>query len=226
MTTTAMPVRIALLAFENISAFHLSVPCLVFQDATPGGSARFELKVCAQDNQQLVTGSGFGVTLAHDLSVMNDADIIIVPSWPDALPEPGEALLAALRQQHERGAVMVGLCLGSYVLACAGLLDGMRITTHWGFAEAFRSRFPAVEVDPTPLFIEHEQIITSAGVAASLDCCLHIVRRYCGSEYANDLARMMVTAPFRSGGQQQYIPAPISSIFRRPSARVPPPKPV
>lgn len=84
-----------------------------------------------------------------------------------------------------------------------------KITTHWGFADHFKKQFPKVEVDADPLFIEHDEIITSAGTAASLDCCLHIVRRFCGSEYANELARVMVTAPFRSGGQKQYIPAPV-----------------
>ncbi|MEZ8886214.1 GlxA family transcriptional regulator, partial [Vibrio sp. 10N.247.311.13] len=104
----------------------------------------------------------------------------------------------------------VGLCLGSYVLACAGVLDGKRATSHWAFTEQFQQQFPKVNFDPNPLFVEHETIITSAGVAASLDCCLHIVRRLCGSELANDLARKMVTAPSRTGGQQQYIPAPVN----------------
>ncbi|CAM3597531.1 GlxA family transcriptional regulator [Parendozoicomonas haliclonae] len=211
MTTPEKPVRIALLAFEGTSAFHLSVPCLVFQDAFVRMAPRFELMICAENAYQLSTGSGFAITVEHDLSAMDNAEIIIIPSWPSDLPQPSERLLEAIRYHHQRGAVMVGLCLGSYVLACAGILDGKRMTTHWECADEFQRRFPKIEVDPKPLFIEHEQLITSAGIAASLDCCLHIVRRYCGSEFANDLARTMVTAPFRSGGQQQYIPAPISA---------------
>ncbi len=146
----------------------------------------------------------------NDLSAIEEADIVIIPSWHNDLPEPSEQLLKVLREHYDKGKLLVGLCLGSYVLACAGVLDGKRATSHWAFAKQFQQQFPKINFDPNPLFIEHENIITSAGVAASLDCCLHIVRRLCGSELANDLARKMVTAPFRTGGQQQYIPAPIN----------------
>ncbi|MGY0216217.1 GlxA family transcriptional regulator [Endozoicomonadaceae bacterium StTr2] len=207
MSLSEKPINVALLAFENISAFHISVPCLVFQDAIQDKSPGFELKICTENNNHLLTSSGLGITVEHDFQALEQAQVIVIPSWPNDLPEPGFRLLLALKRHHERGALMVGLCLGSYVLACAGLLDGKRMTTHWEFASEFQSRFPNVEVDPAPLFIEYEQIITSAGTAASLDCCLHIVRRYYGSEFANKLARRMVTAPFRSGGQRQYIPA-------------------
>ncbi len=203
-------IKITLVAFEGISAFHLSVPCMVFQDIFVGQSPRFDLKVCSENNSQFETSSGFGVVIDKDLSAIEEADIVIIPSWPNDLPEPSKQLLEALKEHHGKGKLLVGLCLGSYVLACAGVLDGKRATSHWAFAKQFQQRFPKVNFDSNPLFIEHETIITSAGVAASLDCCLHIVRRLCGSELANDLARKMVTAPFRTGGQQQYIPAPIN----------------
>ncbi|MCL1068999.1 helix-turn-helix domain-containing protein [Shewanella olleyana] len=203
-------IKITLVAFEGISAFHLSVPCMVFQDIFAGQPPRFDLKVCSENSSQFETSSGFGVVIDRDLSAIKEADIVIIPSWPNDLPKPSEQLLEALIDHHGKGKLLVGLCLGSYVLACAGVIDGKRATSHWAFSKQFQQRFPKVDFDPNPLFIEHETIITSAGVAASLDCCLHIVRRLCGSELANDLARKMVTAPFRTGGQQQYIPAPIN----------------
>ncbi|PMN93201.1 AraC family transcriptional regulator, partial [Vibrio sp. 10N.222.55.F9] len=191
-------------------AFHLSVPCLVFQDIFFGQPVRFDLRICCENSLQFETSSGFGVVIDKDLSAIKEADIVIVPSWPNDLPEPSERLIEALIEHHGKGKLLVGLCLGSYVLACAGVLDGKRATSHWAFSEQFQQQFPKVDFDPNPLFVEHETIITSAGVAASLDCCLHIVRRLCGSELANDLARKMVTAPSRTGGQQQYIPAPVN----------------
>lgn len=203
--------KIALVAFEGISAFHLSVPCMVFQDIFVGQPPQFDLVICSESGPQFDIGSGFGVLIDRDLSAIEDADIVIIPSWPNSLPTPSAQLLSALKEHHNNGKLLVGLCLGTYVLACSGVLNGKRATTHWAFSEQFQQHFPEVTFDPNPLFIELETIITSAGIAASLDCCLHIVRRLCGSEMANDLARKMVTAPFRSGGQQQYIPAPIST---------------
>jgi len=203
--------NVVLLAFEGISAFHLSVPCMVFQDVFIEQVPPFSLKICAERPQELASGSGFGITVQENLSVMDQADIIVIPSWPNALPNPSKELVDTLKRQSNRGALLVGLCLGSYVLAHTGVLNGKRTTTHWAFANTFQERFPLIELDPNPLFIEHDEVITSAGTAASLDCCLHIVRRYCGGQVANNIARMMVTAPFRSGGQQQYIPVPIGT---------------
>lgn len=206
-----LPKQIAVVAFENISAFHLSVPCMVFQDAFVRQEPRFELEICSLTGPEISTGSGFDVVFAQGLEAIECADIIIIPSWLDALPLPPQTLLDKLRLAHQRGAIIVGLCLGAFVLAQSGLLDGHRATTHWAFADEFSQRFPRVEFDNEPLFVDEGQLITSAGIAASIDCCLHIVRRFCGSEVANTIARVMVTAPFRSGGQKQYIPTPVAS---------------
>ncbi|WP_112480849.1 GlxA family transcriptional regulator [Vibrio variabilis] len=204
------PYKVALVALNDISAFHLSVPCLVFQDVFLGQKAAFELTLCSEENQHVSLSSGFQVSVSAGLDTLDSANIIVIPSWPNHLPEPSDILIAKLITAHQRGAMVVGLCLGAYALAKAGLLDGRRATTHWGYQQAFTERFPDVIVDCDPLFIEQDNIITSAGTAASLDCCLHIVRSLCGSEVATQIARMMVTAPFRSGGQQQYIPNPIA----------------
>ncbi|WP_234496270.1 GlxA family transcriptional regulator [Vibrio maritimus] len=202
--------QIALIALDNISAFHLSVPCLVFQDVFVDQTPAFHLTICSENANAVSLSTGFQASVTHGLEAVDAADIVIVPSWPNSLPEPSELLLGKLRAAHQKGATIVGLCLGAYALAKAGLLDGKRATTHWGFQDAFQAEFPNVIVDCDPLFIDEHQIITSAGTAASLDCCLHIVRSLCGSEVASQIARMMVTAPFRSGGQQQYIPNPIA----------------
>ncbi|MGX9520735.1 GlxA family transcriptional regulator [Vibrio mediterranei] len=209
---------IALVALNNISAFHLSVPCLVFQDVFVEQQPLFELMICSESSNHISLSTGFQASVSHDLSALDKADIIIVPSWPNSLPEPSETLLKRLRVNYQRGATIVGLCLGAYALAKAGLLDGKRATTHWGFQQIFIDAFPRVDIDCEPLFIEQDRIITSAGTAASLDCCLHIVRSLCGSDIASNLARMMVTAPFRSGGQLQYIPNPITKQPDKPTS--------
>ncbi|RKF18130.1 helix-turn-helix domain-containing protein [Alginatibacterium sediminis] len=201
--------KVALVAFEGISAFHLSVPCLVFQDALNQLQQRFELKICSLSTNEIASGSGFNVVVNHDISILDGADIIIVPSWPNALPKPSTELIDKLVLAHQRGAILVGLCLGAFVIAETGLLDGKTATTHWAFTEQFTQRFPNVGFDSEPLYIDQGQLLTSAGIAASLDCCLHLIRRLCGSDIANQLARVMVTAPFRTGGQKQYIPSPV-----------------
>jgi len=203
--------KIALVAFDDISAFHLSVPCLVFQDIFIDQQPVFDLVICSENMSSVSLSSGFNASVSRDLSAMDEADIVIIPSWPNSLPEPSAFLLEKLNSAYQRGATVVGLCLGVYALAKAGLLDGKRATTHWGFKQAFQQSFPHVTIDCEPLFIEQDRIVTSAGTAASLDCCLNIVRTLCGNEVASQIARLMVTAPFRSGGQQQYIPSPIAA---------------
>ena len=134
----------------------------------------------------------------------HDADTIIVPTWPvDDRPVP-EALVSGLRAAHERGTRIVGLCLGAFVLAAAGLLDGHRAVTHWRYADEFARRFPAVRWERDPLYLDRGSVVTSAGSAAALDCCLHLVRTDHGADAAAIVARSMVTAPHRSGGQSQF----------------------
>lgn len=201
--------KMAILAFDGISAFHLSVPCLVFQDMFIDEYQPFEVSICSISGKSLKNSSGFTLQTKEQLEALSGADIVIVPSWPSDVPLAPAHLLQALVEAHQRGALLVGLCLGAFVLAEAGLLNGQTATTHWAYSQVFQRRFPNVLFDSEPLFIEHEQIVTSAGVAAALDCCLHLLRRFVGNEVAADLARKMVTAPFRSGGQQQYIPLPL-----------------
>jgi len=207
----ALPTTVvAVVAFDGISPFHLSVPCLVFgEDRSAIGVPPFRLLVCATRRGRLHTSAGFDIEVAHDLAALRRAEIVIVPSWRDTTERPPAALLDALRRAHRRGAQIVGLCLGAFVLADAGLLDGREATTHWNFADTFAARYPAVRLDPDVLYVDHGDVLTSAGTAASLDCCLHLLRQRCGAEVANRVARRLVVAPHREGGQAQFIEQPL-----------------
>lgn len=134
---------------------------------------------------------------------------MIVPAWPNPDIAPPAALLAALRSAHAAGARIVGLCLGAFVLAEAGLLDGRTASTHWVWADDFCTRYPKVKLDRNVLFVDDGNILTSAGTAAAIDCCLHLLRGDHGAEVASRVARRMVVAPVRHGGQAQYIEQPL-----------------
>lgn len=204
------PPIVAVVAFDGISPFHLSVPCIVFgEDYGAGGVPRFDVRVCAEAPGMLQTTAGFAIGAPHGLEAVHAADIVIVPSWRNALEPPSDALIDALRGAQARGAQIVGLCLGAFVLAAAGILDGRPATTHWAWAEAFARRYRAVRVDAAVLYIDDGQVLTSAGTAASLDCCLHLLRRRCGAQAANYVARRLVVPPHRQGSQAQYVEQPI-----------------
>lgn len=215
------PRSIAVLAFEGISPFHLSVPCLVFgEDRSDIGVPALPLRICAQGRGPLRSSVGFTLQATHGLRSLERADLVIVPSWRDAAEPPPEALLRSLRRAHERGARIVGLCLGAFVLAEAGLLDGRPATTHWGWCGEFAGRFPQVRLDAGVLYVDDGDVVTSAGTAASLDCCLHLLRQFVGAERANRVARRLVVAPHRQGGQAQFIeePLPVSRSAGRVAA--------
>ena len=201
---------VAVIAFERISAFHLSVPCIVFGDELLKlGAPRYRLLICGENTGSIATGSGFRIEVTHDLSHLGEADTVIVPAWRDPDERPPEALLRSVRAAHARGARLVGLCLGTFVLAEAGVLDGRPASTHWAWAEEFQRSYPRVALDQDALYIDDGDILTSAGTAAAIDCCLHIVRRDHGADIANRVARRLVVAPHRHGGQTQYIEKPM-----------------
>lgn len=202
----------AVIAFDGISPFLLSVPCVVFRpDANDRTLPNFQIKVCAADPSPMRTNAGFSIHTSQCLADLKDAQTVIVPSWRDTGEIPPEALLDGLRQAHQRGARIVGLCLGSFVLAAAGLLDGRRATTHWKWADELAQRYPRVNVEPRVLYVDDGDIVTSAGSAAAIDCCLHLLRTQYGAEVANHIARRMVVPPFRQGGQAQFIEQPVFS---------------
>lgn len=207
---------IAVVAFDGISPFHLSVPCMVFgEDRTDTGAPRFRVQVCAPEPGPLATNAGFTLVVPHGLEAIRRAQIVVVPSWrDDGRPAP-PALIRALQAAHRRGATVVGLCLGAFVLAEAGLLDGRPATTHWHLAAAFAKQYPQVVLQPEVLYVDDGNVLTSAGTAAGIDCCLHLLRVRYGADTANRAARRMVVAPHRQGGQAQYIQQPMPAAAER-----------
>ncbi|MER9893503.1 helix-turn-helix domain-containing protein [Mesorhizobium sp. M0119] len=202
---------VAAIAFDGISPFHLSVPCLVFgADRTTLGLPRFDFRVCAIEDGPIRTDAGLTISVPHGLSALDDADIVIVPSWKDLGSAPPAALIDALLGAHRRGALIVGLCLGTFAVAATGLLSGRRAATHWAYADQLQELYPDILVEPEVLYIDNGDVVTSAGVAAGLDCCLHVVRARYGAEAALRLARQIVLSPHRQGGQAQFIERPIA----------------
>lgn len=201
---------IAVIAFEGLSPFHLSVPCIVFgDDLLKLGAPRYRLLICGENIGPVRTMSGFNIDVEHDLSLLEEADTVILPAWRDPKERPSKALIEALKDAHARGTRIVGLCLGTFILAEAGLLDGRAASTHWAWADEFKERYPHIALNQDALYIDEGDILTSAGTAAAIDCCLHIVRNDYGAEIANRIARRLVVAPHRHGGQAQYIEKPL-----------------
>jgi transcriptional regulator GlxA family with amidase domain len=146
----------------------------------------------------------------HGLDALAAADTVVVPSWDPGV-EPPAALLDAIRAAHGRGARVVGLCLGAFVVAAAGIADGRQVATHWDAAAELARRFPPVDVRDDVLWCDEGDVVTSAGAASALDCCLHLVRRDRGADLAGRVARALVLAPHRDGNQAQFIPAPVAT---------------
>ncbi|GGC69289.1 helix-turn-helix domain-containing protein [Undibacterium terreum] len=215
LTLSRHPAKtIAVIAFDGISPFHLSVPCMVFGEHHGGlDLPAFKVCVCSSEagprRQQIETNAGFSINTEYGLSIIERADMVVIPSWRTNLQAPAAPLLKALRKAHARGARIVGLCLGAFVVAEAGLLDQRSATTHWALAEEFVQRYPQISLDPNVLYVDHGDVTTSAGTAAGIDCCLHLLRSQYGSDVATHIARRLVVAPHRQGGQAQYIDQPL-----------------
>lgn len=208
------PHHVAVVAYQQISPFHLAVPCMVFgEDLARLGAPRYTLTVCAAEPGPLQTPAGFSIEVAHGLEALASADTIVVPAWRDPAEPAPVALLEALRAAHARGARLVGLCLGAVVLAQAGLLDGRRASTHWVFMDDVAALHPRVQLQRDVLYVQDGALLTSAGTAAAIDCCLHLVRQDHGTEIASRVARRMVVAPHRQGRQAQYIEQPLPASF-------------
>lgn len=197
---------ICITAFAGISPFQLSVPCLVFgENSLDADWPRFQIKICASERELMPTKAGLEIRAPYDLTQLQSADMVIVPTWPTLDENPPAALLEAIIAAHQNGAVIVGLCTGAFVLAAAGLLAGRPATTHWLLTDELIRRYPDIEVRPEVLYVDDGDVVTSAGVAAGLDCCLHLMRRLRGAEIAGRVARRLVVSPHRQGGQAQFI---------------------
>lgn len=206
---------VACLAYDDLSLFEAGIASEVFGIERPEFERPLYRYRVAQVEPGLLRARG-GLRLQADggLRLLGGADLIIVPGWRHHREKPPEALLRALRRAHERGAQLLSICTGAFVLAATGLLDGRAATTHWRYAAAFRERFPRVDLQPDVLYVDEGSIVTSAGSAAGIDACLHVVRRHHGSAVANQIARTMVTPPHRQAGQAQYVPAPLGPAPR------------
>ncbi|UXY16045.1 helix-turn-helix domain-containing protein [Chitiniphilus purpureus] len=206
-------VRVAVLVFEGVSLFHLSVPGIVFgMDPPPRGLPHYEVRHCALAPGRVRCHLGVELDIADGLDTLQGAEIIIVPAWNEPEKRAPAALIEALRQAHARGALVVGLCLGSFVLGDAGLLDGRQATTHWAARELFARRFPQARFRPDVLYVADGSVVTSAGTVAAIDCCLNLVRDRHGADVANRVARLLVTPPHRQGGQAQYVEQPVPAL--------------
>src|SRR4051794_14637958 len=203
--------RVACLAFDGLAPFELGVAAEVFALARPELDTGhwYEFALCAPQAGPLRVMGGFAVVAPHGLEALERADTVIVPGVPDPHEDPPPAVLDALRSAHARGARMVSICSGAFALAAAGLLDGLEAATHWRYAALLAERFPAVRVNAGVLYLDNGSVLTSAGTAAGIDLCLHLVRRDHGAEVANRVARRMVVAAHRDGGQAQFIERPV-----------------
>ncbi|MEV8552707.1 helix-turn-helix domain-containing protein [Streptomyces glaucescens] len=201
--------RVALVAFPGIRAFDVSVITEVWgTDRTHRGVPSFELRRVATDTTPIPVHGGLSLHPDRTLAWLRRADLVLVPGLDDQLAPAPVPVLDALRSAHARGTTIAALCAGAFVLAQAGLLDDRRAITHWSLVDLLRTRHPRVTVVPDALFIEDGNIWTAAGTAAGIDLCLHLVRRAHGAETAAAIARSMVTAPFRTGSQAQFIERP------------------
>ena len=204
---------VAVVACHGVAPFELAVACEVFGiDRSDLGVPWYGFKVCAAEPPPIRTSAGFSIDTPYGLRDVVSADTVVVPAWngasaPDCTPPA--PLLDALRAAHRRGARVLSVCSGAFALAAAGLLDGRRATTHWMHTDELARRYPEVKIEPGVLYVDAGDVMTSAGTAAGIDLCLHVVRLDHGAEIANAVARRMVVPPHRDGGQAQYVEAPV-----------------
>lgn len=206
-------IRVAVLAFDGVSLFHLSVPGVVLGTAQnapdePG----YEVSYFAEKPGMVSSDQGIDLAVAHGLELMETSDVIVIPAWGDQSVTASVPLVKALQLADTQGKLIVGLCLGAFVLGDAGLLDGKEATTHWAVRDEFARRFPKVRFRPEVLYVTDGNVMTSAGTVAAIDCCLHLIRQRLGADVANRTAKMLVTPPHRQGGQAQYIEHPVPQL--------------
>lgn len=200
---------VALLAYDGVNPFELGLAHEVFS-LTGMGDDWYRVAVCAdRPGQPLAVGGRFSISAGTGLSRLGQAGTIVVPGWDDIDAPPPAAVIAALRRAHARGARIVSICAGVFLLAAAGLLDGRRAAVHWAQADLLAQRHPRVQVDASVLYVDEGDILTSAGRSAGLDLCVHLVRRDFGPAVANLVARRLVIPAHREGGQAQFIAKPV-----------------
>ncbi|HSS32004.1 MAG TPA: helix-turn-helix domain-containing protein [Solirubrobacterales bacterium] len=200
-----MPHRVVALCLEGVVAFDLTAPVQVFGVAhRPGGEPLYEVTTCSLDGAEVRTTSGFTITPSDGLGALQQAETIVVPGYFEILTPPPAPALVALRAAGARGARVLSVCTGAFALAHAGLLDGRRATTHWSMAAELARRFPAIAVESDSLYVDEGSVMTSGGLSAGIDLSLHVIRKDFGAAAGERVARHMVAAPHREGGQAQF----------------------
>jgi AraC family transcriptional activator FtrA len=217
---SARPGLVAAVAYDGLCLFEFGVAAELFGLRRPELDVPwYDFTVVGIENRGFRGLGGVSIQASKGLSALKRAKTIVLPGWKSPHEQPPARLLSALREAHDRGARLMSICSGAFVLGYAGLLDGKRATTHWRYTEQFRSLFPRVELVPDVLYVDEGQIITSAGSAAGIDAGLHLIRRDFGAAVANRVARRLVVTPHREGGQKQFIPSavggPANSRFQR-----------
>ena len=206
---TTVQHKIAVLAYEGLNTFDFGIAVGLFGLPRPESDHWYSVSVCGLGKRPLQASSGVLVVPRRGLAGMQEADTIVIPGWcnPDVLPPP--RLVRILRMAHQRGARLVSICSGAFVLAATGLLNDRRATTHWKFSDKLNKLYPQINVESDVLYVDEEDILTSAGGAAGIDLCLHIIRKDFGTVVANNVARHLVVSPHREGGQAQFIDKPV-----------------
>lgn len=213
------PSILALVAYRGLRTFEYSIAADLFgHERAYLGVPWYKTIVVSPERGTLAGVGGVQVRADAPFEAIAHAQTIVIPGWRDVEETPPAKLLGALRAAAQRRARIVSLCSGAFVLGAAGLLDGKRATTHWLFAESFKRQFPRAHFEADVLYVDEGQLITSAGSAAGLDACLHLIRRDFGAAVANTVARRMVVAPHREGGQAQYVEAPVAERAERAGA--------
>jgi transcriptional regulator GlxA family with amidase domain len=207
------PHVVAVLAVDAVVGFDLHIASQTFGIARSGGHPLYDVRICGPDDAPVRVTSGYRALLEHGPEALTEADTVIVPGTRDPAARRDGRLPPAVAEALAgvpAGARWMSICTGAFVLAAAGLLDGRRATTHWAHADDLRRLHPAVDVDESVLFVDEGDLLTSAGLAAGLDLCLHVLRRDHGAAVANAVARHVVVAPWRDGGQSQFIERPLA----------------
>ncbi|HWL78616.1 GlxA family transcriptional regulator [Microbacterium sp.] len=205
---------VACIVTEGFAPFEFGVACEAFGlDRSDDGIPNFDFRIVTPDPGAVSSKMGFSINVENDLSFAYEADLVVVSPTPRQYWDRiDERVLDVVRDAVARDAWVLSVCSGSFVLAAAGVLDGRRATTHWMYAEAMAEMYPKIEVDPDVLYVQDGHIITSAGTAAGLDACLHLLRQELGAEMTNRIARRMVVPPQRDGGQAQFIVKPLPEV--------------
>jgi len=202
--------KVACIISNELLVFEYGIAYEIFGLPRPAfGSDWYQFETCTHTPGKVKISGGFEITILNGLEILESADLIIIPGWPDTNALISENLINALKAASQRGAQIAALCSGVIVLAQTGLLDGKKATTHWRVISSIAKHFPNIEFDSTVLYMDQGNVLTSAGSTAGIDLCLHLVRQKYGVEYANIVAHDLVMPPHREGGQSQSIPQPV-----------------